>query len=68
MVEKGQTNSDTYYPFSASPYYVADTFFGVDVYYATAYFVDPQIICNQVISINLGNVYEFWDSKINLFS
>jgi hypothetical protein len=47
VVDKSKTN-DTIYPFSSSPFYVADEFFGDEVYYATAYFVDPNIICNQV--------------------
>ena len=34
------------YPFSTSPWYNKGDFFGQEVYYNSAYFVDPSIICN----------------------
>jgi hypothetical protein len=38
--------SNIYFDFDSSPFYVLDDFFGEEAYLATAYFVDPEIICN----------------------
>jgi hypothetical protein len=64
VVVKSETSS-LVYPFSTSPYYVADDFFGDEVYYATAYFVDPNIICNQV-GIGMAKFSRF-DQDLHIF-
>jgi len=40
-----------------SPWYVQDTFFGQDAWYLTAYFVDPNLICNG------GRTAEQWEEQ-----
>jgi len=37
---------DKYYPYSTTPVYQAADWFGEPAYFTTAYFVDPEIICN----------------------
>ena len=41
-----KTADEAFYDFSQVSYYQEGDFFGNDVYYVTAYFVDPSIICN----------------------
>ena len=41
-----KTADEAFYDFSQVSYYQEGDFFGNDVYYVTAYFVDPAIICN----------------------
>jgi hypothetical protein len=46
VVMKVHTEDNKYFDFDSSPYYILDNFFGEEAYLATAYFVDPEIICN----------------------
>ena len=43
---KEYTRDDKYYEFSKNPYYVPGDWNGEEAYFVTAYFVDPNIICN----------------------
>lgn len=47
VVPKNDTLDDKYYKFSSSPYYNLDIVNGIEVYLTTAYFVNPNIICNR---------------------
>jgi hypothetical protein len=46
VVMKDKTFNDLYFDFTGSAWYVLDSFFGEEAFYATVYFVDTAIICN----------------------
>lgn len=45
VVPVDKTFGDQYYNFAASPMYERGMFFDQEVYFTTAYFVDPELIC-----------------------
>merc|ERR1711981_1296070 len=46
VVPLEDTFNDEFYKFSSQPWYIPDNVNGVEVYLTTAYFVDPEIICD----------------------
>jgi hypothetical protein len=45
VVPKDVTNEDKYFPFSSSKWYRSTSALGKDIYVATAYFLDVNVIC-----------------------
>jgi hypothetical protein len=43
---KDQTEDGKFYDYNGNPYYTLDNFFGAEAYFATAYFVDMDQICD----------------------
>jgi hypothetical protein len=46
VIMKAYTDNNEYYNYDSNSYYVFDNFFGEEAYFATAYFVDTEIICD----------------------
>ena len=45
VIPQSKTYQDKYFPWTQSPWYRSDKVLGQDVLLTTAYFVDPEIIC-----------------------
>ncbi len=56
----GAVEGDAYFPYSSSPWYLEDSFFGDDAFLATSYFVDPAV---TLASCDGGRTQEDFDAQ-----